>query len=148
MTRGSIFELRIYANPVAQARPRFARTGNFVKTYDPAKSVNWKRMVNAEAQRRVRETGFKMFPAGVPLVASFEFIFQRPPSVPFKKRPYHTVKPDFSNLLKGCEDALSGVVYHDDAQLIEGWVGKRYVSPDSQPGVIIKIWQKELTVNQ
>jgi Holliday junction resolvase RusA-like endonuclease len=144
-----IFELRIYANPVAQARPRFARTGNFVKTYDPAKSVNWKRMVNAEAQRRVRETNFKMFPAGIPLVASFEFIFQRPPSVSAKKRPHHTVKPDLDNLIKGCKDALRNVVYFDDAQIVSyAHALKRYVSPDSQPGVIIKIWQKELTVNQ
>lgn len=135
------FELRIYADPVAQARPRFARCGKFVKTYDPAKSVNWKAMVNAEAQRQAREDGFIMYPAGVALSASFEFFFTRPKSASLKKRPYPAVKPDLDNLIKGVKDALRGVVYHDDAQIVayEDGTRKYYADELHPPGVVIRI---------
>jgi len=139
-----MFELTIYAEPVAQGRPRFARIGAFVKTYDDKKSVNWKQMINGEAQRQVRETGFQMFPPVVPLIASFAFVFSRPPSVSAKKRPDHTVKPDLDNLIKGVKDALRGVVYHDDAQIVEygPQTGKCYATDGNRPLVQIKIWQR------
>jgi Holliday junction resolvase RusA-like endonuclease len=138
------FELTIYAEPVAQGRPRFARVGKFVKAYDPKESVNWKAMVNAEAQRQVRESGFEMFPIGAALVASFMFVFPRPASVSVKKRPNHTVKPDLDNLIKGVKDALRGVVYHDDAQIVEygGVTGKQYATDGNRPFVAIRIWER------
>ena len=136
-----MFHLRIYADPVAQARPRFSRCGKFTKTYDPAKSVNWKAMINREAQEQARKDGFKMFPAGTALVATFTFIFQRPPSVSAKKRPFHTVKPDLDNLIKGVKDALRGVVYHDDAMIVAYGedTGKFYANDGERPGVEITI---------
>jgi len=39
----------VYGNPVAQGRPRFARRGNFVATYDPKESKSWKETVKWQA---------------------------------------------------------------------------------------------------
>lgn len=36
--------------PVPQGRPRFARRGNFVQTYDPQQSVDYKKLVKEVAE--------------------------------------------------------------------------------------------------
>lgn len=40
--------------------------------------------------------------------------------------PYPTTKPDTTKLLRGVEDALTGVVWHDDAQVVVQIVCKLY----------------------
>lgn len=37
-----------------------------------------------------------------------------------------TGRPDLSNLIKGVEDALNGIVYKDDSQIVVSQVEKRY----------------------
>jgi Holliday junction resolvase RusA-like endonuclease len=136
-----MFTLTIFCNPVAQGRPRATRAGKFIRLYDPAKSRTFKQLVAIEAQRQVRECGWKIVPIDVPLTADFEFLFDRPASVSANKRPHHVVKPDLENLIKGVKDALSGVVYHDDRQIIKYERAlKRYCLPGEQPGVTVKIW--------
>jgi Holliday junction resolvase RusA-like endonuclease len=39
-----------------------------------------------------------------------------------------TTKPDADKLLRGCTDPLTGVLWKDDAQVIEAVVRKTYVS--------------------
>lgn len=49
---------------------------------------------------------------------------------------YPTVKPDVLKLARAAEDALTGIIYRDDAQTVELLVRKRYGSP---PRCVIKI---------
>jgi hypothetical protein len=51
--------------------------------------------------------------------------------------PYPIVKPDATKLLRGVEDALTGVVWRDDAQVVEQRVSKRYGEPES---AAVTIW--------
>lgn len=53
-----------------------------------------------------------------------EFWFPRPASA---KRPYLTTKPDLSKLIRGAEDALTGVLFRDDCLITEVVATKRYV---------------------
>ena len=69
-----------------------------------------------------------------PLKMEVTFFFKRPKSA--SKRIHHTVKPDLSNLVKSVEDALNGIVYVDDAQIVELSVIKVY---DSAPGIEVFI---------
>lgn len=39
---------------------------------------------------------------------------------------YHTVKPDSTKLLRGLEDALTGIIWRDDAQIAHQVVSKVY----------------------
>jgi Holliday junction resolvase RusA-like endonuclease len=39
---------------------------------------------------------------------------------------WHTIRPDASNVLKAVEDALQGVVYRDDSQIVSVVVQKAY----------------------
>ncbi len=114
--------------PVAQARPRFARSGNHVRTYDPAKSKNWKAyvaMVASSKGVRVQQGALRI---------SMSFIFLKPKSA--KKRVHHTVKPDLDNLVKGCKDALKGIAWVDDSQVVEIEARKFY---GDTPGVEIDV---------
>jgi len=112
--------LTIYGNPVAQGRPRFARRGKFVTTYDPEKSRSWKETVKWQVLAQgVPE------PLDGPLVMSLIFMLPRPASLP-KKVIEHTKKPDWENLAKAICDALEGICYKNDSQIVECNVKKIY----------------------
>lgn len=55
-----------------------------------------------------------------------EFLFTRPKSVKAEKRPNMTVKPDVDKLLRAVMDALTGVAYKDDSQVVSVTAVKRY----------------------
>lgn len=71
-----------------------------------------------------------------PLMLEVMFVVQRPkghfgkrgllPSAPWAPAK----KPDVLKLTRGLEDALSGVVYKDDAQIVEENLRKRYGEPE------------------
>lgn len=65
------------------------------------------------------------------------FVMPRPKSV---KRLHHTVKPDRDKLLRAVQDALEGIIYVSDAQVIDGQTTKRYQLPNETPGVQIGIF--------
>lgn len=50
---------------------------------------------------------------------------------------FPTTRPDSTKLLRGVEDALTGVVWHDDGQVVEQMVSKRYGDPQ---GVEVTVW--------
>lgn len=49
---------------------------------------------------------------------------------------YHTTRPDRTKLLRGLEDALSGLLWKDDAQVVQGEVEKCYAD-GQQPGAYV-----------
>lgn len=48
-------------------------------------------------------------------------------------------KPDADNYLKGVKDALKGIIWKDDSQVVDAFVRKRY---SARPRIEVKI--KEL----
>ena len=119
----------VLGEPVAQGRPRFSRQGGFMRAYDPDKSREYKkyvRLVAAQDAPAVPVTGavvlsLKIYRA-VPKSMSKR---KREAALAGKLRP--TTKPDVSNVLKGVEDALKGVWYVDDSQIVGyGALGKWY----------------------
>ena len=119
----------VLGEPVAQGRPRFSRQGGFVKAYDPAKSRDYKQYVRLVASEDAPET-----PVTGAVVLSLRIYRSIPKSMSKKKREAAlagrlrpTTKPDVSNVLKGVEDALKGLWYTDDSQIVGyGTLGKWY----------------------
>jgi|SRR5688572_14806933 len=68
-----------------------------------------------------------MWPAHVPLELTLNFYFTKPKST---KRVAMTTRPDSSKLLRAIEDALTGILYYDDAQIVETHIRKHYGGPD------------------
>ncbi|MEE8382241.1 MAG: RusA family crossover junction endodeoxyribonuclease [Thermodesulfobacteriota bacterium] len=125
-------EFIILGNPIAQGRPRFARRGNFVVTYDPEKSKEWKNEIIRQAVAQKAEV------LEGALRVELMFRMKRPKSLP-KKVKYHIKKPDLDNLAKAVLDALSGICYNDDSQIVSMGLFKSYVVDGQAPCVDIEI---------
>ena len=79
------------------------------------------------------------FKKGTPLGISFTFRFTRPKSV---KRKYPTVPPDLNNIIKPIEDAMKGILIHDDKDIVEyGRTRKLYCAPGEPPGISVTLWE-------
>ena len=120
--------------PVAQGRPRFSTRGGYARVYDPEKSRVWKKYVETLAVSHMKRHGLKMLDGA--LTAEILFYLPRPKSLP-KKVKHHVKKPDLTNLVKGIEDALNGVCYKDDSQIIQLLIVKSYAL--FNPGVKVSI---------
>lgn len=56
-------------------------------------------------------------------------------------RPSPTTKPDVDKLLRAVLDALTGVAYHDDSQVVRAVISKAYCSMDfPTPIARISVW--------
>lgn len=116
--------------PVGKARPRFSRSSNRVSVYTPKKTVDFERkLVRAWLALR---GNFMDAPVQVKIVASFPI--PRSWTKMDKERAKSgliakTSKPDLDNVAKAVLDALNGVAFRDDRQVIRLIVEKRY-DPD------------------
>lgn len=118
----------VYGEPVAQGRPKFTTINGHAKAYDPEKSRSYKELVRIEALKVKPE---------IPLDCSIELrveVFKSIPKSMSKKkaelarlrllRP--VTKPDCDNYVKGVKDALKGVIWRDDSQVVDLEVHKYY----------------------
>jgi Holliday junction resolvase RusA-like endonuclease len=129
-----IAELYIPGPPIAQPRPRLAKRGRFAHAYVPQTHPihEYRRLISEAA----KETG--MFFKGAVHI-EFEFIFQRPKSHwnksgLTKKAPKFPSKSDWDNCAKGAQDALNGIAFHDDNQVVSGSFFRGYSDDRDQEG--------------
>lgn len=127
------------ADPVGKQRARYAKRGNFVQTYTPEKTRTYESLI--------KKAGIEAMGSSEPLetpVSLYLYIRLPIPKSYSKKRIEACLsgleqpikKPDSSNILKSVEDALNGVVYKDDCQIINHHITKVYAN---QAGVNICI---------
>jgi Holliday junction resolvase RusA-like endonuclease len=124
-----VIRITLAIEPVAKGRPRLARSGH---TYTPPKTRTFENTVAVLARR---EYGARE-PLGGPLNVSMRFVFVPGKSV---KRKHHTVKPDCSNLIKGVEDALNGIVWRDDSQIVQVEGRKLYDVSGGRPRIEVTV---------
>lgn len=97
------------------------RTGKVITTSDNKALKPWRQQVSHCAVNEFR--GF-IFQRDVPVVVQATFYFTKPPSA--KKRKSPTVKPDIDKLLRATLDALTGIAFVDDAQVVFATASKGY----------------------
>ncbi len=138
----------IPGQPVGKGRPKFSTVCGHVNTYTPAKTANYEALVKYGYQIQCR--GFK-FEKKVPLDVRIIAYFGIPTSTSKKKaktmkdhieRP--VIKADADNIAKVILDALNGIAYYDDAQIVDMQVRKFY---DEKPRVVVTIRDIPITAS-
>jgi Holliday junction resolvase RusA-like endonuclease len=118
---------------VAQGRPRFTTQAGYVQTYDPPKSVAFKRMISHYARAAMKgRVAMKK-----PVEVDIQFYFSPPKSWSEKKKQAalcgdlrHACKPDIDNLVKTILDGINGIVFDDDEQVVVLNAVKLYGTPE------------------
>ena len=118
-------------DPHGKGRPKFARRGNFVQTYTDKKTTSYEDLVRFHANIAMVDLA--------PLesaVAVYIYIKLAVPKSYSKKRTEAclsglerpTKKPDWDNVAKSICDAMNGIVYMDDTQIVDAHVTKVYAA--------------------
>ena len=130
----------IEGNPRGQGRPRATRRGNHASVYEAKEDTVYKQ--NLAAQVVAQRPHF--IGVDIPIELSVVCYMLRPKyhfGTKGIKERFTDVrplgKPDVSNLLKAIEDALNGIVWHDDSQIIKVTTEKYYA--DTKPHITIEV---------
>jgi len=123
------------------------RSGRPIITDMSKRSRPWMNSIKAQALEVMQ--GREMFAREVPLRVNFFFQLERPKSHFGTGRNAERLKPsalrrpskqpDLLKLARPVEDALTGIVYHDDAASVDIHLYKNYGNP---VGVLIEIRQE------
>lgn len=130
--------LTIPGVPIAKKRPRFARRGKFVTTYNDQQTEEGRWLLSA--REYIRET--LKGPLDVPVKLQMVFRMPIPKSttknnlVKLSFHPEHAKKPDIDNLIKFCLDCLNGELFTDDALV---WSINAFKAYHEKPGTYIKV---------
>lgn len=131
-----IITFEVPGDAVAKARPRF--NGKTKRTYTPAKTKHYETHVKTVAMQHAPKE-----PLTGPLEA--KLIFYRPMLKSFSKKRqqeaedgfYRPItKADLDNLCKSVLDAMNGIVFKDDAQIVT-LISEKYYS--HEPRVYVEI---------
>jgi len=98
----------------------------------------WQSLVAEAAGRAITERAQPWQLLDGPIRLSVAFYLPRPASLP-KKILAMTKAPDTSKLIRATEDALSGVVWRDDALVCEIISGKYYAAEGEVPHVDVRV---------
>lgn len=130
----------VMGEPRGKQRAKTYRHGNFTKTVTPEQTVIYENLIAVEYRR---QCGDLRFEDKAMLAISIEAYFSIPKSVSKKNRALMTErvlrpvkKPDGDNIIKVVCDALNGIAYHDDAQIVDMVVRKYYAE---SPKLVIGI---------
>jgi len=138
-------KFEIERKPVPQARPRFfvrckkckykrlmgqaalkevcRKCRHSVGAFDPGNCKTFKEVVAWQALVSARESGIRE-PVREPIALKVIFMMGEN-----GKEKFHTKRPDIDNLAKAVKDAMKGVVYHDDSQIVEAHLYKIFGGP-------------------
>lgn len=132
--------LTIPGAPLGQPRARAVSIGGHARVY-PARGggvAEFKALA-----RRIAAEVYQGPPLEVPLRVDCLFVFPRTKGQMWKTKPMvrlpRVSKPDRDNLDKLVLDALTGIVWRDDALVTCGWLEKVVAAGDEQPRTVVTI---------
>lgn len=125
------YQFVIFTKPMPKERPRLGRH----TTYTPMRTRAFKNLLSSI----FKDSGVKICHQALRL--DIEFLYERPKSVK-KNMIYKATRPDRDNLDKSILDAGNGILYKDDAQVVDGRIQKKY--SDLEPSIIINAYIVEI----
>lgn len=135
--------IEIPGEPVPKARPKFARVGrgdgSRVVAYTPSGTRGYESQIKLMGKLAMGEAPLLTGALSLDVVATRSLLksmsgVKRKAALEGRLHP--TTRPDADNYLKIAADALIGIVYADDSQLVEQHVCKIY---GEKPGLVITI---------
>ena len=136
-----MIEFKVLGEPVGKGRPKFSTVNGYSAAYTPSKTVAYENLVRLSFRQQC--SSFKPYDKSVSLSAQIVAFFPIPKNTSKKRtqmmidgqeRP--TKKPDNDNIAKAVLDALNGIAYHDDAQIVSLSVDKYY---SDEPKTVVRI---------
>ena len=116
---------------VPKARPRVFKRKGKSTAVTPEKTVKYENLVKWAAHQAMQKAGAVMFLG--PLQASIDISLPIPSSWSSKRQEMAiagqiapTKRPDIDNLVKALFDAMNGIVFRDDSQVVFAVVRKLY----------------------
>lgn len=129
----------IPGEPQGKGRPRFARAGNYVRTYTPEQTASYENLVKLEYERQCGGFRFKDDESILMIVCAFLSIpkstSEKKKELMLSERLKPNKKPDYDNIEKIISDSLNGIAYKDDAQICDAFIQKRY---SETPRVVVE----------
>ena len=101
-----------------------------------AAQASWRTLIVDAARRACSR------PLEGPIIVLMTFYLPRPKSTP-KKVKLQTKKPDLDKLIRAAGDAMSTIVYRDDAQIVCITAWKRFADEERTPGLAVTVVEVE-----
>jgi Holliday junction resolvase RusA-like endonuclease len=132
---------QVEGDPKGKGRPRFSRAGKFTRVYTDKQTLDYEALIKFYAAKAMGSTD----PLETP-VSVFLYIRHAVPQSYSKKRTEACLsgleqpckKPDIDNVAKTYLDAMNGVIFKDDTQVIDLHVKKVY---SAVPGVDVMVME-------
>lgn len=121
--------LWLAGDPQGKGRARSFLRGRFIGHYTPEKTRTYEGMIRTAAMDAMRQRP----PIDCPVSVTIRAVFAVPASWSRKKQAAALTgdikpakKPDLDNIVKACTDAMNGVVFRDDALIVNASCTKVY----------------------
>lgn len=142
MSSRRILSLSVIGTPYPQGSKRLVQ-GRMVEASHQVRP--WRTKIAAAARAELADTLMPAFPAGEPVAMRLAFHMPRPKA---HYRPngelrdtaptWNDKRPDVDKLMRAVCDALTGIWWADDSQIVHATVAKRYVSAGVDAGITVK----------
>ena len=128
--------IKVMGEPVPQGSVRafVTKSGRPIITHSNKNTKEWRQRIATEGQAK-RPDHWNMDEA---ILLNIDFLMPRPKSLP-KKVLEDVKRPDLDKLIRAVMDALTGIYYQDDSQVIHIFASKKYTGKNDAPGVTITI---------
>lgn len=134
---------QVEGDPKGKGRPRFSRVGSFTKVYTDKQTLGYEAKITYFAKQAIGSTEPLKTAVSVYLYVRLPI----PQSYPKKRRDaclngseLPCKKPDIDNIAKTYLDAMNGVIFVDDTQVIDLHVKKVYAE---KTGVDVMVTEAE-----
>lgn len=150
-----LFRMNVNCDPRGKARPKVGRTGrvcracgtrtgSVVLRNHPA-DVELESLLGRCAREMMRRLDLKE-PLDGPLFCLVVGRWPRIKKMPdptYSGRQWRASAPDFDNLAKLATDALNGITYHDDRQIVDGHSRTVFAAVHEEPGIEVYLWSAD-----
>ena len=100
----------------------------------------WRERVALAASNEVFVRDMEVIQRPSEVGVMLNFVLPRPASAPKTKKALASKRPDVDKLARACLDALTGIIFEDDSQVVSLRAFKCIAAPGEQPGVKIVIY--------